>query len=227
MQQELNSFNNINNEMRIVELIPSNINNDINSLFTNFHGSSNKETTNSYYKGDQRSEQSKKFKDYIYVYNYLISSLHNQELKDQLNKIYEPVFNNIYNGEDLNENDSIDIQYKLIRDLFLIVGEHTTYDKCKGYLIIINKDDKNNYGYIYIFNEKNSLITIYPFINCYYKYIGKKSTISIKREIFNNKDNLNEIIEKTNEKIIDFRNDYKFIFNNNYNNDLTKFYSLY
>ena len=254
------SNNGLGNEIEIVEVLPNRFDLGNNSLDYFFESVGiryldNKTTTKTYYKGDNRSDLDKKYEDYITIYEYLLSSLKDSGIKDELRGIYKPVFERIYGGklndslyEDVHtyehgnehehmeediENETIDS--KFIRDMFLIKGVYTDFNKCKGYLIRIKKGT-NIYGYIYIKEKKKEgysrnykmvdVINIFPFVNFNaYKYIGREIEINLdiflkKSDLFNKKDIL-EIINRTND-IFSKRDSYVIKKRINYDQDIHK-----
>ena len=68
------------NEIKVVELLPSNFdtdNDNLNYFFktVQINYLDNKTTTKTYYKGDIRSQPDTKYKDYNMVYEYLLLNL--------------------------------------------------------------------------------------------------------------------------------------------------------
>lgn len=227
-------FDNGLNEIKVVEILPSDFNTDIDDLKYFFdtvqiNYLDNKTTTKTYYKGDNRSQPDTKFKDYNTVYEYLLLNLKDEKLKDQFKKVYNPVFDKIY-GE---ENDNV--EDKMIRDLNLIKINYKQYKDCKGYILKIIKGN-DSYGFIYLKNEskpkklvrqkKIENIIFYPFINSTkYKIIGKgKEIISINKFIilFDAK-NFETILKETRNLLND---NYKIAFDNNLDGKQIKVFSL-
>lgn len=151
-----------------------------------------KTTTNQYSDGISKANYNNKYEDYLNLYNFVLNSLKDNNLKKAFKNNYEEAFNNIYG---ITKNNSI--YFKILRDLNLVIGNSSNINNCKGYLYKFETNNKEKlFGFIiYKKNNNSKNFNVYCYIENPYVYVSNLLEININNDLLNDrkKETINKI----------------------------------
>lgn len=215
MEKDINNGINDNDDIEIIEVTKSEENPTNITLYKYFENlemkyRNNKGTTltenNRIGIGDKRADISKKFNEYLILYDYVLSNLKDNNLKNDFKKNFNPIIDYLHSGNKINS-----IEYEFIRNLNLVCSNYVPLNQCKGYIIRnVNNNEKYVLGFILIKNELKSKIDIYPFIRGHvYNFIKDSISFDLNDNIFESFTQVNLKFDVLNNIFINLYNSIK------------------
>jgi len=100
-----------------------------------------------YSNGDNRGDLSKKFSDYVDLYNYVYDSIKTPQLKEEFHRYFGTAINRLLYGKEV---DSIELNLLMEKELCEADRELITSEYCKGYIVRIENSENDYYGFLII-----------------------------------------------------------------------------